>query len=74
MTRARGLTVIRLKGERSFRFRRGGERNRGACGGRIPFEVVPGVTAPLGIAAYSGFPLTHREHTKVVNLRHGPRR
>ena len=30
--------------------------------------MVPGVTSPLGIAAYSGIPLTHREHTKVVTF------
>jgi uroporphyrinogen III methyltransferase/synthase len=29
---------------------------------------VPGVTSPLGIAAYSGVPLTHREHTSVVTF------
>jgi uroporphyrinogen III methyltransferase/synthase len=30
--------------------------------------VVPGVTTPLGIAAYAGVPLTHREHTSVVTF------
>jgi uroporphyrinogen III methyltransferase/synthase len=32
----------------------------------VAYEVVPGVTSPLGIAAYTGVPLTHREHTSVV--------
>ena len=34
----------------------------------IAFEVVPGVTSPLGIAAYSGIPLTHRAHNKVLTF------
>ena len=27
---------------------------------------MPGVTTPLGLAAYTGVPLTHREHTSAV--------
>jgi uroporphyrinogen III methyltransferase / synthase len=34
----------------------------------VAFEVVPGVTSPLGIAAYSGIPLTHRGHNKVLTF------
>jgi uroporphyrinogen III methyltransferase/synthase len=65
---SRGLTVVRLKGGDPFIFGRGGEEAEAlACAG-IPFEVVPGVSTPLGIAAYSGVPLTHREHTSVVTF------
>jgi uroporphyrinogen III methyltransferase/synthase len=64
----RGLTVVRLKGGDPFMFGRGGEEVEALAEAGIPFEVVPGVTSPLGIAAYTGVPLTHREHTSVVSF------
>jgi uroporphyrinogen III methyltransferase / synthase len=64
----RGLTVVRLKGGDPFLFGRGGEEAEALAEAGIPFEVVPGVTTPLGIAAYTGVPLTHREHTSAVTF------
>lgn len=64
----RGLTVVRLKGGDPYIFGRGGEEAEALADAGIEFEVVPGVTTPLGIAAYTGVPLTHREHTSVVTF------
>lgn len=64
----RGLNVVRLKGGDPFIFGRGGEEVEGLAAAGVVYEVVPGVTSPLGIAAYTGVPLTHREHTSVVSF------
>jgi uroporphyrinogen III methyltransferase/synthase len=65
---SQGKTVVRLKGGDPFIFGRGGEEVEGLAAAGIDFEVVPGVTSPLGIAAYTGVPLTHREHTSAVTF------
>ena len=64
----RGLTVVRLKGGDPFIFARGGEEMEALASAGVPFEIVPGVTTPLGIAAYTGVPLTHREHSSAVTF------
>jgi uroporphyrinogen III methyltransferase / synthase len=64
----RGWNVVRLKGGDPLIFGRGGEEAEALADAGIAFEIVPGVTTPLGIAAYTGVPLTHREHTSAVTF------
>ena len=63
-----GRDVVRIKGGDPMIFGRGGEEAEQLAALRVPFEIVPGVSAALGAASSAGIPLTHRDVASSVTF------
>jgi uroporphyrinogen III methyltransferase / synthase len=66
-----GKTVVRLKVGDPFVFDSGGKEALFLHEQQIPFEVIPGVPATIGIPAYAGIPITYPGAGDVLTLVRG---
>jgi uroporphyrinogen III methyltransferase / synthase len=72
LERARaGTKVVRLKCGDPMVFGRGAEEAEELRNAGIPFEIVPGISAALGAAAYGSIPLTDRRYSSRVTFATG---
>jgi uroporphyrin-III C-methyltransferase len=63
-----GLLVLRLKGGDASLFSNILDELQVLKENKIPYEVIPGITAAFGASAYTGIPLTARGYSRGVRL------
>ena len=63
-----GKLVVRLKGGDVSIFSNILDELETLVAHNIPYEIIPGVTAALGAAAFAGIPLTARDHATSVRF------
>lgn len=63
-----GKLVVRLKGGDVAFFSNVFDELDSLLANRIPYEIVPGITAASGASAYAGIPLTARDHATAVRF------
>ena len=66
-----GKSVVRLKWGDPFVFDSGGKEAIFLHEQQVPFEVVPGVPATIGVPAYAGIPITYPGAGDVVTMVRG---
>ncbi|MDZ4823915.1 MAG: uroporphyrinogen-III C-methyltransferase [Flavobacteriales bacterium] len=64
----KGKNVVRLKGGDVSIFSNILDELQTLTHNKIPYEIIPGVSAALGAAAYAGIPLTARNHATAVRF------
>jgi uroporphyrinogen III methyltransferase/synthase len=69
-----GKTVVRLKGGDPSVFGRGVDEVEALRNAGVPFEIVPGITAGLAVAAVCEIPITHHNVASAVALVTGQER
>lgn len=63
-----GRTVVRLKGGDPSVFGRGADETGALGAAGVRYEVVPGITSGLAVAAYSEIPVTQQDDASCVAL------
>lgn len=63
-----GKLVVRLKGGDATVFANVLDELEAVVANHIPYEIVPGISAAMGAAAYTGIPLTARGYSTAIRL------